>query len=140
MQDEGLQNVRTVLGTDTDPKLPSKVDAILIVDVYGEIDDPVAVLRNAAKYMKPQGRIGIVDFNPGGGGPGPEPDKRVDAQTAINDAARAGLQLRSREAVPPFQFMLVFSPAPSSTEPAPNPRRRTPGAQRSAPGVQRPRK
>lgn len=119
VQDEGLQNVRTVLGTPTDPRLPSNVDAVLIVDVYDEIDDPVAVLKSVARYMKAQGRLGIVDFNPGGGGPGPDPDKRVDAQTVIDDAARAGLQLMSREAVPPFQFMLVFSPVPRPNAAAP---------------------
>lgn len=110
VQGEGLRNVRTVLGTETDPKLPTRVDAVLIVDVYNEIDDPVTVLKNVARYLKPQGRLGIVDFNQGGGGPGPEPDKRVDPQTIINDAAQAGLQLLSREAVPPFEFMLVFGP------------------------------
>jgi ubiquinone/menaquinone biosynthesis C-methylase UbiE len=110
VQGEGLQNVRTVLGTETDPKLPTKVDAVLIVDVYNEIDDPVTVLKNVAGYLKPQGRLGIVDFNQGGGGPGPDPDKRVDPQTVIDDAAQAGLQLISREAVPPFEFMLVFGP------------------------------
>ena len=110
VQEEGLQNVRTVLGTPTDPRLPSKVDALLIVDVYHEMDDPVTVLKNVAKSLKPQGRIGVVGYNPGGGGPGPEPDQRIDPQTIIRDATEAGLQLTLREPVPPFQFLLVFGP------------------------------
>lgn len=73
VQDEGLQNVRAVLGTPTDPRLPSRVDAVLIVDVYHEMDDPVTVLKNLARYLKPQGRLGIGGWNPGGGGPGPPP-------------------------------------------------------------------
>jgi SAM-dependent methyltransferase len=111
VQEEGLQNVKTVLGTATDPRLPSQVDAVLIVDVYHEMDDPVTVLKNVVKSLKPHGRIGVVGYNPGGGGPGPEPDERVDPQTVINDAAEAGLQLTRREPVPPFQFLLVFAPA-----------------------------
>ena len=39
-----------------------KLDAILIVGVYHEIEDRVAMLRNLAEALKPQGRIGVVDF------------------------------------------------------------------------------
>jgi predicted methyltransferase len=114
VQEEGLQNVRTVLGTPTDPRLPSKVDTVLIMDVYHELDDPVTVMKNVARYLKPQGRLGIVGYNPGGGGPGPEPEERVDPQTVINDAAKAGLQLTHREPVPPFVYLLVFGLDPAN--------------------------
>lgn len=108
VQLEGLTNVKAVLGTANDPRLPTGIDAVLIVDAYHEMEDPVALLKNVARSLKPQGRIGIVDFNPGGGGPGPEPEERVDPQAVINAAAAAGLQLSARAAVPPFQFLLVF--------------------------------
>src|SRR5215470_5100469 len=37
---EGLKNVETILGTDTNPNLPPRaLDAILIVDTYPEVDD-----------------------------------------------------------------------------------------------------
>jgi len=108
VQREGLQNVRTVLGTATNPRLPPGVDAVLIVDTYHEMDDPVMVLRNAARSLQPQGRIGIVGFTAGGGGPGPAPDERVPPETMIKAAESAGLELMSHEAVPPFQFLLVF--------------------------------
>lgn len=122
VQEEGLQNVTTVLGTATDPRLPSKVDAVLIVDVYHEMDDPVTVLKNVRTSLKPQGRIGVVGYNPGGGGPGPAPEERVDPQTVIDDAEQAGLYLTRREPVPPFQFLLVFAPVPETApagQPAP---------------------
>ena len=109
VQREKLPNVTPVPGTATDPRLPPGLDAVLIVDVYHEVEDPVTLLRNIARSLKTQGRIGVVDFNPGGGGPGPAPDERVDPQAVINAAAAAGLQLIKREAVPPFQFLLVFS-------------------------------
>jgi SAM-dependent methyltransferase len=108
LQREGQQNVRTVLGTATNPRLPPGIDAVLIVDAYHEMDDPVLVLRNVARSLKPLGRLGIVGFNPGGGGPGPAPDERVDPPSMISAAEAAGLQLLTRESVPPFQFLLVF--------------------------------
>ena len=57
VQREGLQkNVRTMLGTPTDPKIPdAALDAVLIVDAYHEIEQPVTLLRNLAKSLKPTG-------------------------------------------------------------------------------------
>ena len=110
---EGLKNVEIVLGTTADPHLPAPVDVVLIMDVYHEMDDPVTVLKNVARYLKPQGRLGIVGYNPGGGGPGPERDERVDPETVINDAAKAGLVLTHREPVPPFVYLLVFGLDPN---------------------------
>lgn len=108
---ERLTNVRTVLGTENDPRLPSPVDAALIVDAYHEMEDPVALLKNVVRYLKPQGRVGIVDFVPGGGGPGPAPEERVAPDTVIRTAAAAGLQLIQRETLPPFVYLLVFGKA-----------------------------
>ena len=34
------------------------------------MEHPVALLRNVARSLKPNGRIGIVDFTKDGGGPG----------------------------------------------------------------------
>ncbi len=107
-QRENLTNVRTVLGTTKDSRLPHNLDAILINWAYSEMENPVAVLKDAAESLKPQGRIGIVDFLPGAGGPGPEPEQRVDQETVVKEATAAGLKVISREAVPPFMFMVVL--------------------------------
>jgi predicted methyltransferase len=104
----GLKNVTTVLGTASDPRLPEPIDAVLIVDAYHEMEQPVALLRNVAKSLKPTGRIGIVDFTKDGGGPGPAMEERVDPDAVIRDAQAAGLVLRSRETFLKYQYMLVF--------------------------------
>jgi ubiquinone/menaquinone biosynthesis C-methylase UbiE len=108
VQRENLANVRTVLGTPKDSRLPKGLDAVLIVGAYHEMEDPVTLLKNAADSLKPQGRIGVVDFSAGAGGPGPEPDQRVDAETVIRGATAANLEVISREIIPPFMFMLVL--------------------------------
>ena len=93
--------------------LPPGLDAVLIVDAYHEMacaanpscQDPVTLLKNVARSLKPQGRLGIVDFIRGDGGPGPAPDERVDPDTVIRAAAAAGLQPRSaRRAFRRFSF------------------------------------
>ena len=107
---EGLRNVRRVLGTAEDPRLPEgTLDAVLIVDTYHELDNPDALLHNIAKALKPQGRVGVVDFKRDGLGPGPSLDDRVDPELVVRDAEAAGLRLVRRETFLPYQFLLVFS-------------------------------
>src|SRR5258708_20736269 len=90
VQRENLTNVHTVLGTTKDSRLPHGLDAILINGAYHEMENPIAVLKDAAQSLKPQGRIGIVDFSPGAGGPGPEPEQRVDPEIVVKGATTAG--------------------------------------------------
>jgi ubiquinone/menaquinone biosynthesis C-methylase UbiE len=104
----GIKNVRTVLGTQSDAALPQPVDAVLVVDSYHEWEQPVPLLRNVARSLKPSGRIGIVNFTKEGGGPGPPMEERVDPERVISDAQAAGLKLRSRETFLRYQYLLVF--------------------------------
>lgn len=101
--------VRFQLGKLTDPELPAgALDAALIVGTYPEMAQPVTLLRNLAKSLKPDGRVGIVDFTKEGGGPGPPMEERVDPERIIADARAAGLRLRSRPNFLRYQYMLVF--------------------------------
>lgn len=107
---EGLQNVQTRLGAGSNPNLPNgNLDAVLVVDTYPEVEDRVTFLRNLAASLKPSGRIGIVNYTPGGGGPGPAPNEgvRVDASRVETDARAAGLRVLSRETLP-YQYLLVL--------------------------------
>jgi len=113
---ENRRNVRTVLGTANDPRLPAGIDAIMLIDVYTEMQippaNPVVLLKNAARSLKRDGRVGVVDFNPGGGGPGPAASERVDPETVITAATEAGLKLVMRDPhVNAFQYLLVFARA-----------------------------
>src|SRR5262245_13747699 len=113
---ENLSNIVTVMGTADDPRLPPGIDAALIVGSFHEMQfdeagkrrEPVALLQNIARSLKPGGRLGVVDFLPGGGGPGPDADQRVDPESVIRAAAAAGLTFISRDDVPPFEYLLIF--------------------------------
>jgi predicted methyltransferase len=105
---EGLKNVRTLLGEDSDPHLPAKsLDAVLVVDVYPEVASRVAFLRNVAAALKPGGRIGIVNYKPGGGGPGPDAQDRIESAQVEADARAASLRVLARENLP-YQYLLVL--------------------------------
>jgi SAM-dependent methyltransferase len=106
VQREGLRNVETRLGVGSNPNLPARaLDAVLVVDVYPEVEDRITFLRNLAAALKPSGRIGIVNYKPGRGGPGP--DVRVDSPSVETDAQTAGLRVIARETLP-YQYLLVL--------------------------------
>lgn len=110
---EGLRNVETVLGNQVDAKLPpASLDAVLVVDAYGELQQPVTLLKNLARSLKPTGLIGIVNYKKDGGGPGPDMEYRVDAEKVLADAKAAGLELRKRETFLRYQYMLIFGLPP----------------------------
>ena len=106
---DGQQNVVPVLGTASDPRLPSNLNAVLIVDTYPQFRDPVALMRNVRDALVPHGRLGIVDFTPdGSGGPGPPLNERLDPRNVIRDVTAAGFTFRSQETFLRYQYMLVF--------------------------------
>jgi ubiquinone/menaquinone biosynthesis C-methylase UbiE len=108
---ENLQRrVEVKLGKPVDPELPPNVlDAALIVDSYYEMEQPVVLLRNLARALKKNGRIGIVNFTKAGGGPGPPMEERVDPERVIREARTAGLTLIAQPNFLRYQYMLVFA-------------------------------
>ena len=108
---EGFKNVTPRLGTINDPKLRAQsLDAALMVDSFHEVDaaDRVAMLSNLGKALKPQGRLGIVDFRLDGTGPGPAPEERVSPDVVIDAAQKAGLKLIRQESFLEYQYFLIF--------------------------------
>lgn len=72
---EGFQNIRTILGTTDNPKLPANtLDAVVILNAYHEFDKPLAMLRQIRASMKPGARLGFIERD--------EPDLRREAQEA----------------------------------------------------------
>jgi ubiquinone/menaquinone biosynthesis C-methylase UbiE len=106
---EGLANVRPILGTPEDPKLPANLTAVLMCDVYPQLQHPVSLLKHIAAALAPNGLLGVVDFRmDGAGGPGPPLAERVAPEVVERDAALAGLELRRRETFLKYQYFLVF--------------------------------
>jgi len=62
-QREKLTNVETVLGTDSDPKLPAgQMDLVLMVDVYHEFSHPQAMLDRIRESLKADGRLVLLEY------------------------------------------------------------------------------
>ena len=58
-----LANIRPVLGTPIDPRLPAgEIDMMLCVDVYHEFSHPEAMLAKIKESLAPDGHMVLVEF------------------------------------------------------------------------------
>ena len=63
MAAEGITNIKGVLGTITDPKLPpNSVDLAIMVDVYHEFSHPYEMMQNICRALKVGGRVAFVEY------------------------------------------------------------------------------
>lgn len=62
-QEQKLTNIKPILASETDAKLPEAVDLIAIIDTLHHISNQAEYLKNLKKHLKPGGRIAIIDFS-----------------------------------------------------------------------------
>ena len=63
MTEAGITNVKGILGTITDPKLPPEsVDLAIMVDVYHEFSHPYEMMQNICRGLKTGGRVVFVEY------------------------------------------------------------------------------
>jgi ubiquinone/menaquinone biosynthesis C-methylase UbiE len=92
-KEQHVANVTAVLGQFSDPVLPARdVDVALFHDVLHHIKDRATYLKNTAKYVKPTGRIAIVELDPKSGSHRAEPELTVSKDQAKAWLADAGFK------------------------------------------------
>lgn len=97
-----INNVKPVLGTDTDPKLPrAAVDLILLVDVYHEFDHPFEMVAAMTRALKPGGRIVFVEFR------GEDPKVAIKLVHKMTEA-----QVRKEMGVHPLEWVETIATLP----------------------------
>lgn len=57
-----VSNVKPVLATSTNPKLPEPVNLVFNCDTYHHMSDRVAYFRSLTGHLRDNGRVAIVDF------------------------------------------------------------------------------
>lgn len=106
----GITNVVPVLGTITDPKLPTNsVDTIIMVDVYHEFDHPFEMTAAMCRALKPGGRMVFVEFR---AEDEKVPIKRVHKMSEAQVKKEMGphaLVWKETISVLPWQHVVVFT-------------------------------
>jgi len=110
VQREKLDNVRAIAGAADDPRLPEKVDLIVMVDVYHHIADRTPYLKKLKDSLKPGGRVAIIDFRMDAPH-GPPKSARLAPELVKTELKGAGYALLQEHRFLPEQYFLVFGPA-----------------------------
>jgi len=64
-KEEGITNIKTVLGKVADPLFPSdSLDMVVMMIAFHDFTKPVKWLKNTKKYLKSDGQIVIIDRDP----------------------------------------------------------------------------
>lgn len=111
-----LKNVEFILGTDTDPKLPSgAADLVLVLDAYHHFDYPKPMLAAIKRSLRPGGRLAIVEYHKKRGAMEVSPDFalthiRAGAEQVVSEITAAGFRLLSqRDHAPGRQYIAMFT-------------------------------
>jgi ubiquinone/menaquinone biosynthesis C-methylase UbiE len=105
-----VNNVETVLGKFTDPNLPSRnVDMVFFHDVLHHIQDRAGYLKSVAGYLKPGGRVVVIDYEAGQGPHKAQPELQVSREQLGAWAKEAGLKQAEEVKMFPDRYFLAYS-------------------------------
>lgn len=102
-----LDNLTAVLAAPDDPKLPGKVDVVLLVNTYHHIGSREAYFRRLASALNAGGRVAIIDFTMESA-VGPPVSGRIAPAAVKSEMQRAGYKLAAEHSLLPHQYFLVF--------------------------------
>ena len=70
-------NLTSQQGEPGDPRLPEAVDLVLMVNTYHHISGRIDYFQRLKMYLRPSGRVAIVDFKPGDLPVGPPAEGKI---------------------------------------------------------------
>ena len=119
---EGLANIRPVLGTPIDPRLPANaVDMVLCVDVYHEFSHPDEMLARIRASLKPHGRLVLAEFRGEDPAVPIKPLHKMTKQQLRAELEPAGFEVAREFDRLPWQHLMFFragrAPSPHENPP-----------------------
>jgi ubiquinone/menaquinone biosynthesis C-methylase UbiE len=111
----GWRNVRTVLGTERDPRLPvGQLDVALLLDTYHHLNYPAPMLQHIARALRPRGRLIIVEYyrsrkHPGASDEDLRTHIRLDRDEVVAEVAAQGFRLLKQFDHLPHEYVLMFT-------------------------------
>jgi ubiquinone/menaquinone biosynthesis C-methylase UbiE len=107
-----LTNVVTVLGTETDPRLPVlKLDLVLLVDVYHEFSRPQRMLDHIHDALKPGGRLVLLEFRKEDPTVPIRPEHKMSVEEVKAEVTPQGFDFEKVVDSLPWQHIIFFTKA-----------------------------
>lgn len=105
-----LSNIETVLGTESDPKLPENaLDLILMVDVYHELSQPQRMLRRMHDELKGTGRLVLLEYRKEDPTIPIRPEHKMSVQEVKTEVEAEGFHLDKVLETLPRQHILILT-------------------------------
>jgi SAM-dependent methyltransferase len=62
---EGITNMAIIHSKDVEPGFPTgKLDLVYLINTYDHLVDPITLLRNTRRSLKPDGRLAVIAYDP----------------------------------------------------------------------------
>jgi SAM-dependent methyltransferase len=106
-------NVKTILGTVTDPRLPAEsLDLAVMIDVYHEFEHPYEMLAAIVRALKPGARLVFVEFRGNEPGIPIKPLHTMTEEQVRKEAAVHPLEWVKTVRNLPWQHVITFRKKP----------------------------
>lgn len=105
---EARKNIEVILAKPDDALLPQSVDLIFTSNTYHHIRERVSYFANARKYLRPGGRVAIIEFN-GKGWFTSFRGHHTGGEVINMEMQKAGYRLEREFDFLPIQHFLIFS-------------------------------
>jgi len=104
-----ITNVVTILGTESDPKLPaSKLDLVILVDVYHEFSRPQRMLDRIRDSLKPGGRLVLLEYRKEDPSVPIRPEHKMSVAEVKAEVIPEGYQFEKVVDTLPWQHIIFF--------------------------------
>src|SRR6266700_1573221 len=105
-----LANVEFILGGESDPRLPAaSLDLVLIANAYHEFSEPEAVVTAVNRYLKPDGRLVVIEFAEGPPFGPKDKAERMTIEQIRAEIEPMGFELDHVLDLMPIQHGLIFT-------------------------------
>lgn len=109
MAERHIGNVKPVLGSIDDPKLPrDSIDLIILVDVYHEFSEPEKMLDHMRDSLKPGGRLVLLEYRAEDPKVPIRPEHKMTLKQVRQEVEPEGLKFDQSIEVLPEQHIIVF--------------------------------
>lgn len=106
---EHISNIQTVLGTESDPRLPpNKLDLVILVDVYHEFSRPQRMLEHIRTALKPTGRLVLLEYRKEDPTVPIRPEHKMSVNEVKQELTPEGYTFEKVDDSLPWQHILYF--------------------------------
>jgi ubiquinone/menaquinone biosynthesis C-methylase UbiE len=104
-----VANIVTVLGTESDPKLPpGKLDLVIMVDVYHELSRPQRMLEGIRDSLKPGGRLVLLEYRKEDPSVPIRPEHKMSVDEVKAEVSPEGFRFEKVVDKLPWQHIIFF--------------------------------